>query len=322
MNRENPKKIANKLVYTAIAIIVIIILFIGLCSKANAQSTAYRVYSRIVLPTTCSKTTSSVDIVILTATDDAYLCKGSNNWQLIGGGSSLSGSGANTRIAFWNAANTLTSNSGFTFDGTNLSIPTGGQFRINNVAFNFSNLAGNIAVSQMNSGTGASSSTYWRGDGTWASVSSSGGPDTLFSSTTTSGNVLAAETDLHTFTIPANTFANNGYSVRARYAGSILNSSNVIKVYFGGTVIFEHTIGAISAGWDLDCLCVRASTTSVKCVTNLQTNTLSNQNRAQYVTVTGLPDLTANTTIIKVTGTGGSSDEVVLELAKGIAFTD
>jgi len=34
---------------------------------------------------------------------------------------------------------------------------------------NFTDLAGNIAVSQMASGSGASSSSYWRGDGTWAS---------------------------------------------------------------------------------------------------------------------------------------------------------
>ena len=46
-----------------------------------------------------------------------------------------------------------------------------GQFTQSQPAF--SNLSGNIAVTQMNGGTGASSSVFWRGDGTWTQVTPS-----------------------------------------------------------------------------------------------------------------------------------------------------
>jgi len=94
-------------------------------------------------------------------------------------GTGISGAGSSGKVAFWNSGVNVTYNANFIFDGTNLSIPTGGQFRINGTAFNFSNLAGNIVISQMNSGTNASSSTYWRGDGTWASLPASGATTAL-----------------------------------------------------------------------------------------------------------------------------------------------
>jgi hypothetical protein len=47
---------------------------------------------------------------------------GGTGWTFVGGASSVTGSGANTRVAYWSSATALTSDAGFTFDGATLTL--------------------------------------------------------------------------------------------------------------------------------------------------------------------------------------------------------
>jgi hypothetical protein len=122
-----------------------------------------------------------------------------------GSGGTVSGTGTSPDLTVWTGSSTVGVSSGFTQCSSPFwaqGITVTGTANCAQPAF--SNLLGNIGVSQMNSGTGASSSTFWRGDGTWVAVgvqavnATSGavnfgtatGPTTLISNVGSSADVV------------------------------------------------------------------------------------------------------------------------------------
>lgn len=110
----------------------------------------------------------------------------------------------------------------------------------------FSDISGNISTSQMNSGTGASSTTFWRGDGTWQTVSSGSG--TVNSGTSGQLAYYASSTNAVSSLSTPVTRANGGTQVTTLpsfMANTQLGSNTALAA---GGVFTKIAFG--SANWD------------------------------------------------------------------------
>lgn len=86
-----------------------------------------------------------------------------------------------------------------------------------------SDVTGNLPVSKLNSGTGASASTYWRGDGTWATPAGGGLGDVVGPAFSTAGNIPA-------YADGTGKLLNGGHAISV----AISNNSIVQRDGFGG----------------------------------------------------------------------------------------
>jgi hypothetical protein len=154
-----------------------------------------------------------------------------------------------------------------------------------------------------------------REDATWAVAKSA-----LFDHYADAGNTTTSETDLYSDTLAASTFAGNGDKVMARYAGAFVNStsSKRLRIYLGGTLIFDTGALTVSAAsdWDIGVTCIRESSSVVRCSVAANLTGASTGDFANYVRVTGLT--LSGTNVLKITGTasgvGPATNDIVASI--------
>jgi hypothetical protein len=141
----------------------------------------------------------------------------------------------------------------------------------------------------------------------------------LFVLATQTGNTAGVETDLQTYTLPANTVSGDGDALMfygAGLFGAVASADKRLRVKFGGTTIFDSGALAItSQDWMLEGWIVRTELAAQKCITRVtnQSTTIAFA-PVDYITTAIAWSADA---ILKVTGAGTNANDVVAEFFGG-----
>lgn len=112
------------------------------------------------------------------------------------------------------------------------------------------------------------------------------------------------ETDLYSYTVPANVLNADGEKLIAQYAGYFDAGTNNgrLRIYFAGTQIFDSTAITYAAitSWNIGVTIMRDSSSSVECIVVAQNSAGAAIPAVTYTPVTGVTF--SNTNILKITG--------------------
>ena len=206
----------------------------------------------------------------------------------------------------------------YTEDTERMRITSGGNVLIGTTTDNGSKLQVTGAATFSSSVTassliksGGTAAQYLMADGSTRTTSSNA--YTLKDWYASGNNVSSTETDLMTYTVPANTLVNNGDKLSFTFGGifgSVANSKT-LRVYFGTTSVVLNSITEVNVGWQITGTIIKDSATTYR-FTIVQTNI----NYYPY-TMSGTSGTVTNytgTNVFKITGQGTSSSDLTAQM--------